>query len=49
MTFAGGTAAPPTFVTATVWGFPWDTGRGARSTRPELEERLAGIEALIDP
>jgi hypothetical protein len=26
MSYAGGTAAPPTFVTATVWGFPWDTG-----------------------
>jgi hypothetical protein len=26
MTYVGGTAAPPTFVTATVWGFPWQTG-----------------------
>lgn len=26
MTYLGGTAAPPTFVTATVWGFPWGTG-----------------------
>jgi len=25
-TYVGGTAAPPTFVTATVWGFPWRTG-----------------------
>ncbi len=25
-TTIGGTAAAPTFVTATVWGFPWDTG-----------------------
>ena len=25
-TFVGGTASPPTFVTATVWGFPWTTG-----------------------
>jgi hypothetical protein len=26
MTYVGGTAGPPTFVTAKVWGFPWDTG-----------------------
>jgi hypothetical protein len=26
MTYVGGTAAPPTFVTATAWGFPWTTG-----------------------
>jgi hypothetical protein len=26
MTYVGGTAFPPTLVTATVWGFPWDTG-----------------------
>ncbi len=25
-TYVGGTASPPTLVTATVWGFPWDTG-----------------------
>jgi hypothetical protein len=24
--YVGGSAASPTFVTATVWGFPWDTG-----------------------
>ena len=26
MAYLGGTAFPGTFVTATVWGFPWDTG-----------------------
>ena len=26
MAFVGGTAFPLTFVTVTVWGFPWDTG-----------------------
>ena len=26
MTYLGGTAGPFTFVTVTVWGFPWDTG-----------------------
>jgi hypothetical protein len=26
MTYVGGTAFPPTFVTATAWGFPWTTG-----------------------
>ena len=26
MAYLGGTASPGTFVTATVWGFPWDTG-----------------------
>jgi hypothetical protein len=26
MVTVGGTASAPTFVTATVWGFPWDTG-----------------------
>ena len=32
MAYLGGTANPVTFVTATVWGFPWDTGTvGARA------------------
>jgi hypothetical protein len=26
MAYVGGTAVPPTFVTATIWGFPWQTG-----------------------
>ena len=26
LTYVGGSFTPPTLVTATVWGFPWDTG-----------------------